>query len=171
MSFMHMDATTAIGAPIEEFTLTSAFISAYDPWYAQAGIRVNCAGTLFKRQNYSLNQIAPATDWVFPRDNFPADAGLYQARMTNFGYNNPKSGSETFGDTWTVLTAGGGTSTGIYLEWAHDMNRADAGSGAMTLDIRFGDGTDPINTVTSAYIGDSAPCVATRVYTFNIEAN
>jgi len=169
MSFMHMDATTSIGAPILEYTLTNSLISAYDPWYAQVGIRVYCVGTIYKRENYSITQIAPTTDWVFPRDDFPADAGLYQARVTNTGYNSPRPGSETFGNTWIVLTAGGGTTAGIYLEWGHDMNRLDAGSGVMTLDIRFGDGTDPINTVSSAF--DSASCLATRAYGFGIEAN
>ena len=157
---MHMDASTAIAAPIEVYTLTDTFVSAYDPFYAIAGLEVRTVGTIYKRSNYSYNQIGISTDWVFPRDNFPANASLYQARCSLTGYSNVKPGSETFG-SWVVLSSD--------IEWAVDMYRLDADAGSFKLDIRFGDGSDPINSASS--VTDSAPCLVSNDYSFVIEAN
>ena len=151
----------------EVFTLSSTFISASDPTYAQIGIRVDTNGKLYKRENYSIIQVNSATDWVFPRDNFPTNAALYQARCTTTGsIGGVHPNSETFG-SWVVLTAGSVSAS--YVEWGHDMYRFDIGNGTITLDIRFGNGTDPINTATSVF--DSAPCLVSRTYSVHIEAN
>jgi len=169
MSFMHFDATAAATEQTKVYTLTTSPISAYDPYYAQAGLRIYGDGRMFKRVNYNLIQISSLTDWVIPRDDFPADAGLYQARcILTSSVGGLKPGSETFGTSWIVLTAGGSSS--LYLEWAVDMYRLDAGGGAFTFDIRYGDGTDPVNTELSLHDG-SSPCVASQFYLVTMEAN
>lgn len=161
MSFIHMDATTASSAGIAVVTLTSATASDTDFFRAEAGFQFKSNGTVFKYEHGITAQVASATDWIQPRVGF-SDGASYEVRgVVSSGGEDIGNNSTTWG-VWHPI--------GANQLLTRQCERFCVSLAIVFFDIRFGDGTDPKNNVTSLAPG-GASVMASTSYFISLSAN
>lgn len=155
MSFMHMDATPAASEELVVVTLSGDTSQDYDAFFAQAGFDFRSSGQVWDDSFSGLGQSNPDTDWIIPND---AASGDYFIRV-----NQIPGGISLTGPTenvWHSLSSS--------RLWQASCLRFCVEAGSFYADIRYMDGTDPRNNVSS--LEDGAPCMASAIYHIFLEA-